>query len=176
MFHEFMKDRNTTRDAQARAAADVQAELVDAGGRFAQEFGFSRIAGQVLMRLYLTDGPASLDELEAALALSKAAVSMACSQLESLGLVARVRFRGDRRRYYRSAENLSKALTVGIAGFVRAEVAKLDAELQAAAAALDGGNGTTFLKRRVERLTRLSGRVETVLGSTILKRLAGLAR
>lgn len=171
-----MKDRGTTSVALARTAADVKAELVDAGGRFAQEFGFSRIAGQVLMLLYLTDGPASLDDLEAALALSKAAVSMACSQLESLGLVARVRFRGDRRRYYRSAENLSKALTVGIAGFVRTEVARLDTELRMAASALDGGDGTAFLKRRVERLTRLGGWVESILGSTILKRLAGLAR
>lgn len=171
-----MKDRSATTGLQAGTAADVKAELVDAGGRFAQEFGFSRVAGQVLMQLYLTDGPASLDELEAALALSKAAVSMACSQLESLGLIARVRFRGDRRRYYRSAENLTQALTVGIAGFVRTEVTRLDTELRTAAAALNGSPGTAFLKRRVDRLSRLGGRVESVLGGPVFKLLAGLTR
>ena len=153
----------------------VTAGLVDAGGRFAQDFGFSRIAGQVLMHLYLMDGDASLDDIEKTLGLSKAAVSMACTQLESLGLIVRVRMPGDRKRYYRSAENLYKALTVGIAGFVRIEVLKLDAELQRASADLEGTE-TTFLRKRIERLSKLSGRMGNALGSPIMKLIAGMAK
>lgn len=153
----------------------MTAGLVDAGGRFAQDFGFSRIAGQVLMHLYLTDGDASLDDIEKTLGLSKAAVSMACTQLESLGLIVRVRMPGDRKRYYRSAENLYKALTVGIAGFVRIEVLKLDAELQRASADLEGTE-TTFLRKRIERLSKLSGRMGNALGSPIMKLIAGMAK
>ena len=153
----------------------MTAGLVDAGGRFAQDFGFSRIVGQVLMHLYLTDGDASLDDIEKTLGLSKAAVSMACTQLESLGLIVRVRMPGDRKRYYRSAENLYKALTVGIAGFVRAEVLKLDAELQRASADLEGTE-TTFLRKRIERLSKLSGRMGNALGSPIMKLIAGMAK
>ena len=127
------------------------------------------------MHLYLTDGDASLDDIEKTLGLSKAAVSMACTQLESLGLIVRVRMPGDRKRYYRSAENLYKALTVGIAGFVRIEVLKLDAELQRASADLEGTE-TTFLRKRIERLSKLSGRMGNALGSPIMKLIAGMAK
>lgn len=158
-----------------QSIAHARSELVEAGGKFAQEFGFSRISGQILMHLYLTDGFASLDEIESALVLSKAAVSMSCTQLESLGLITRVRVQGDRRCYYRSAENLYQALTVGIAGFVRAEVVKLDAKLQRASADLEGTEAA-FLKRRIDRLSKLSGRMGSALGSPIIKVVASLAK
>lgn len=158
-----------------KSVEELKAGLVDAGGRFAQDFGFSRIAGQVLMHLYLTDGDASLDDMETALGLSKAAVSMACTQLESLGLIVRVRVPGDRRRYYRSAENLYKALTIGITGFVRTELQKLEDELQQASVGLEGPE-TEFLRRRVDRLLKLSSRMERTIGSPIMKVLAGLAK
>jgi len=157
------------------SAEALKARLVENGGRFAQDFGFSRISGQVLMHLYLTDGDASLDAIETALNLSKAAVSMACTQLESLGLIVRVRVQGDRRRYYRSAENLYQALTVGIAGFVRAEVQKLNVELEQATEGLEDMDAD-FLRRRVERLLKLSNRMDRALGSPILKVVAGLAK
>jgi len=53
----------------------VKSRLVASGGRLAQEFGFNRVAGEVLASLYLTEGEASLDALEGELGLSKAAVS-----------------------------------------------------------------------------------------------------
>ena len=45
-------------------SAIVKSRLVASGGRLAQEFGFNRVAGEVLASLYLTDGAASLDELD----------------------------------------------------------------------------------------------------------------
>jgi hypothetical protein len=49
--------------------------LVEAGGRAAQDFGFSRILGQIVAYLYLSAGERSLDEIEADLHVSKAATS-----------------------------------------------------------------------------------------------------
>ena len=40
----------------------IKKRLVASGGRLAQEFGFNRVAGQVLSCLYLTEGEASRDE------------------------------------------------------------------------------------------------------------------
>ena len=79
--------------------SDIRAGLVEAGGRMSQEFGLGRIVGQVLISLYLTDGEASLDDLEQELGLSKAAVSTAARQLESLVYEVRVWKQGDRKRY-----------------------------------------------------------------------------
>lgn len=166
-----MKNEKTTSAQQARET------LIEAGGRIAQDFGFNRTAGQVLMHLFLTEGHASLDEVEQALGLSKAAVSMACTRLEALGLVARVRNRGDRRRFYRSADNLYRAVTVGIAGFVNAELTKLDHEVAAARTTLEAaGAEDRFLRARLDRLDKLSGRMTSVLSSPAVHLLAGLAK
>ncbi|NLF87109.1 MAG: MarR family transcriptional regulator [Lentisphaerae bacterium] len=166
-----MQDEPTTPAQQARET------LIEAGGRLAQDFGFSRTAGQVLMSLYLNEGPAPLEEIEEALGLSKAAVSMACTRLEALGLIARVRNRGDRRRFYRSADNLYQAVSVGIAGFVNAELTKLDHEVAAARTTLAAaGADDRFLRARIERLGKLSGRMTSVLSSPAVRLLAGLAK
>ena len=165
------------KDEKATSAQQARETLIEAGGRLAQDFGFSRTAGQVLMRLYLNDGPAPLEELEQALGLSKAAVSMACTRLEALGLIARVRNRGDRRRFYRSADNLHQALTVGIAGFVRTELAKFGGEVAAARESLSAtGAENRLLRARLDRLGKLSGRMATVLASPAIRLLAGLAK
>jgi hypothetical protein len=38
------------------SAAAIKSRLVASGGRLAQEFGFNRVAGEVLASLYLTEG------------------------------------------------------------------------------------------------------------------------
>ncbi|NCA83816.1 MAG: MarR family transcriptional regulator, partial [Opitutae bacterium] len=118
--------------------AAVKQRLVATGGRLAQEFGFNRVAGEVLASLYLTEGEASLDELEKELRLSKAAVSLASAQLERLGLIRRVRKAGDRKRYYRSADDIGSALRHGILKLARSKMAVLETDLGQADAALAG--------------------------------------
>lgn len=161
--------------ASSTTSIETRGRLVDAGGRFAQDFGFSKVSGQALMLLYLGEGAASLDGIAESLELSKAAASMACAQLEALGLIVRERRKGDRRCYYRSADNLQHALTVGIAGFVRTEVAKLDSELRAAAANLSGAEDA-FLKKRIQRLSKLSEKARRALESPILNLIAKIAK
>ena len=91
----------------------MRRRLVEIGGSVAQDFGMGRVVGQVLTELYLRDGPCSLDELVSDLGLSKAAVSIATRRLEALGLVRRAWRPGDRRLYYRTADNIAVALRQG---------------------------------------------------------------
>mgnify|MGYP003588034722 CR=1 FL=1 len=152
--------------------AAVKSRLVASGGRLAQEFGFNRVAGEVLACLYLTRGDASLDALEGELRLSKAAVSLAAAQLERLGLVVRVRKAGDRKRYYRSADDVGSALRHGILKFARAKAAVLDADLEQAAEALAGARKDErekFLAGRVARLRDLNRRAERLLDNPLVK-------
>ena len=152
--------------------AAVKRRLVAAGGRLAQEFGFNRVAGEALACLYLTEGEASLDELEAELGLSKAAVSLAAAQLERMGLIHRVRKPGDRKRYYRSADDIGSALRHGILKFARARMAVLEAELSHADEALAGLKKETrskFLAGRVARLRQLNQRAGRLLDHPLVK-------
>ena len=153
-------------------AAAIQSRLVASGGRLAQEFGFNRVAGEVLASLYLTEGEASLDGLEAELGLSKAAVSLAAAQLERLGLIHRVRKPGDRKRYYRSADDIGSALRHGILKLARSKMAVLETDLGQADAALAGLKkeaGTRFLAARVARLHHLNQRAGRLLDNPLLK-------
>ena len=72
------------------AIREVRTRLVEVAGRTTQDLGMGRIIGQVLGDLYMTDGDSSLDDTGRRLGLSKAAVSIAARQLESLGLLQRI--------------------------------------------------------------------------------------
>ena len=153
-------------------SAAVKSRLVAAGGRLAQEFGFNRVAGEVLGSLYLTAGEASLDELEGELGLSKAAVSLAAAQLERLGLIHRVRKPGDRKRYYRSADDIGTALRHGILKFARARMAALETELSQAdesMAEMKKEAGAKFLMARIARLRQLNRRAGRLLDHPLVK-------
>lgn len=152
--------------------AAVKSRLVAAGGRLAQEFGFNRVAGGVLACLYLTEGEASLDALEEELGLSKAGVSLAAAQLERLGLIHRVRKAGDRKRYYRSADDIASALRHGILKFARTRMAALETELgqaDEALARLKKEAGVKFLTSRVARLHQLNRRAGRLLDNPLVK-------
>ncbi len=158
--------------SQADERAAVKSRLVASGGRLAQEFGFNRVAGEVLASLYLTEGEASLDALEGELHLSKAAVSLASAQLERMGLIARVRKAGDRKRYYRSADDIATALRHGILKFARARMSVLETDLKQADETLAGLKqepGAKFLAARVARLHQLNQRAEKLLDNPLVK-------
>lgn len=154
---------------------EIRASLVEAGGRMSQEFGLGRIVGQVLISLYLTDGEVSLDELEQELGLSKAAVSTAARQLESLGFVRRAWKQGDRKSYYRTVDNIGEALRQGLLAMVRRKVEAAGVELDGALEALQaqGGEGpdkkNSFLYSRVLRAKTLRDRASQILDNPLLK-------
>ena len=152
--------------------AAIKSRLVASGGRLAQEFGFNRVAGEALTSLYLTEGEASLDELEKELHLSKAAVSLAAAQLERLGLIHRVRKAGDRKRYYRSADDIGSALRHGILKFALSKMAVLESDLKQADEALAGmkkNAGAQFLAGRVARMRQLNQRAGRLLDHPLVK-------
>lgn len=156
------------------AVARVRRRLVETGGAVAQDFGLGRVVGQVLTDLYLREGTCSLDALVAELGLSKAAVSIAARQLETLGLVRRVWQPGDRRLYYRTADNIAVALRQGLLTLVRQKLHAVGGELDAAAGLLpEGGDKhVVFMRGRVARARTLTTRVDRLLNSPLLNLLA----
>ena len=87
-------------------AYSIKLSLIETGGRTSQELGMGRIVGQMLVYLYLNDNHCSLDQIGTDLELSKASVSIAARQLEKLGLIKRTWQKGDRKSYYRTANNI----------------------------------------------------------------------
>lgn len=151
--------------------------LVELGGRTAQSFGLGRVLGEILTLLYFSEGERSLDEMEAELGLSKAAVSVAARDLEKLGFVQRVWRANDRRSYYRTVDNLGMALRYGVLRQI--ESSMLDVENVLAQVKEDlqehekehGTAPTEFLNARIERAEVLQTRARRFLTSPLLKLL-----
>lgn len=158
----------------------AHARLVETGGRISQDLGMGRIVGQVLVYLYLEPTPCALEELEKSLGLSKASVSIAARQLEGLGLVTRVWIKGDRRRYYRSADNIANAMQLGVLSQIRQKVAYFGEEIDASLSLLNKENDEglsekhSFLVKRIGRAKNLQERLSHILGNPLIKVLARL--
>ena len=149
-------------------------ELIETGGRTSLDLGLGRIVGQILVYLYLQPTACSLDELGNELGLSKASVSIAARQLEQLGLVQRVWIRGERRKYYRSAENLGQALQQGLLALVLQKVNDFGNQLRTKLDYLDqiedlNPEDANFLKQRLERASKIVLHLENILGNPLVQ-------
>jgi DNA-binding transcriptional regulator GbsR (MarR family) len=161
---------------QGKTVAEARQRLVEIGGRTSQDLGLGRVVGQMLMYLYLQEEERSLDQISEDLGLSKAAASVSARQLESLGLVQRCWKKGDRRGYYRTADNIATALQQGLFRFLARKVRTVGEELDQVhsllAAAADNratDAGTRFLFSRVERAKSLRRKAERLIGNPLIK-------
>lgn len=158
-------------------AKQVRLRLAEVVGATAQDLGFGRIAGQVLIHLYLSPGDCSLDQIEGDLGLSKAAASIAARQLESMGFLRRSWRQGDRKVYYRTADNLGAAFRDGMVSLLSRKLEVVGSELVQMEELIQSSDGVVhpewvFLKERIKRARDLNNRAGKVLKSRILRYLA----
>lgn len=160
---------------------EARMRLVETGGRTSQDLGAGRIVGQVLVYLYLQERECSLDDIGENLGLSKASVSIAVRQLEQLGLAIKVWKGGDKRNYYKSAENIAKALQQGVLSLVRQKIQIFGGQLESSLELIDeiadnspSKNEMVFLRQRIERAKKLQNGLERVLGNPLVKLLTGI--
>lgn len=154
---------------------DVRMQLVEVGGRLSQDIGMGRIVGQTLVYLYLTDGDSSLDQMQEDMGLSKAAVSIAARQLETFGLVKRTWKTGDRKCYYRTADNIALALQQGLTVFLKQKMQAMNMDLDSATTKLSkelaGGSedqDIDFLHSRLNRAGQLRDKFLSIVKSPLL--------
>ncbi|MEI7880128.1 MAG: MarR family transcriptional regulator [bacterium] len=155
-------------------AEHVRKQLTEVGGRTSQDLGLGRIVGQILVHLYLSPSERSLDDIAKDLELSKAAISIAARQLESLGLLRRSWKAGDRKTYYRTADDIATALHQGLLMLVRTKMSLLATELQQAEMELktaETGSESEFILGRVKRAKKLRDTAMNVLENPLVKLL-----
>lgn len=158
------------KDTQIQAA---RMRLIETGGRISQDLGLGRIVGQILVYLYMQPEACSLNTLEDELGLSKASVSIAARQLEQLGLVKRVWVKGERKKYYRSAENIGQALQQGLLSLISQKINEFGEQLDQTTEILEdlsdeSNPQVTFLKQRVKRASKLQRRLGRILGNPLI--------
>ncbi|UQA61301.1 GbsR/MarR family transcriptional regulator [Polyangium aurulentum] len=88
-------------DRDPRVVAARQALLEGVGAEIAASFpGITRLGGQVVAALYLSDGPRSMDELSLELGRSKSNIFANLRGLEAAGIIERRREAGSRHDTY----------------------------------------------------------------------------
>jgi len=156
---------------------EIRTRLIKVAGRTTQDLRLGRVIGQVLGDIYLTDGDSSLDDIGRNLGLSKAAVSIAARQLESLGLLQRIWKKDDRKNYYRIVDHLGVALRQGVLELVRGKLRTAGAELDHAEELLrQAGNGSNnselnFLQTRLNRAKQQRRRATRIFNNPVMKML-----
>ena len=164
---------------QNRISWEVRQRLVEVAGRTTQDLGLGRIIGQVLGDIYMTEGDSSLDNIGRNLGLSKAAVSIAARQLESLGLLQRIWKKSDRKNYYRVVDHLGVALRRGVLEMIRGKIRAAGAELDRAEELLrqavnDKSNGEIrFLQTRLQHARKICRLATQIFDNPVMKMLGG---
>jgi DNA-binding transcriptional regulator GbsR (MarR family) len=163
------------------AIRETRMRLIEAGGRTSHDLGAGRVVGQVLVFLYLQENECSLDKIGDDLGLSKASISIAVRQLMQLGMVRQVWKSGDKRNYYRSAENIAKALQQGLLSLVRQKIQLFGGELDTSLELIAQVSGNSpikdeaaFLKQRINRAQKLQNGLERILGNPLVRLLTSI--
>jgi len=74
--------------------------FIETTGSYFTQFGLSRVAGRLLGLAMVVDRPLTLDDMAAALGLSRASVSTNIRMIKAVGFVDQVTMPRDRRDYY----------------------------------------------------------------------------
>ena len=113
--------------------APAVARYVERMGLLWEAEGLPRIAGRIIGFLAMQPEAASLDEIAAALGVSKASVSADARQLVRLALVERVGRPGDRRDYYAIAPDMpARVVALKLGELQQLQDALADAQARAA--------------------------------------------
>src|SRR5512142_399548 len=88
-----------------------EAAFVEAMGQFLGSYGMTPMAGRLWAWLLICDPPAqTAGDLAVALKASRGAISGAAASLSTVGMIRRVRRRGDRREYFSAPPGTFDAL------------------------------------------------------------------
>ena len=166
-------------DDELTAARDL---AIDACGRIAEFWGFTRTMGRAFGLLYLSREPLGQGELQRRLGISVGSASMTLAALGRWGVVHKVWVRGQRREHYQAETDFWKMISGVLNERERREigaavevVGRAELAARAAQVALAGPSASRRAKAEadfvVERVVRLGEICR--LGETMLDMLLG---
>ena len=146
----------------------VKRDMVECTGNLFQRVGLPRSTGQIYGLLYLSQKPLTLDDMVAALGLSKGSASNATRHLLSLGAIKHVWVPGERKDYFESMGDISAVLRSIYQEFVRPRVGATGKTLSLILSALDEDRSrgvlseeeAEFCEERLEGLLKLQKRID----------------
>jgi len=150
-------------------------QLVESAGRLTQSTGLGRSLGQIFMHIYLHREPQTLDDLTAALSISKGGASMAVRQLEQWGALKKRWVKGDRKDYYEATEDFGRMVRRALLDVVGRRIEETDRVLNDAVSgtslkhALDAD--AKFMIKRIKKMQTFRDRAKWIWSRSLIKLL-----
>lgn len=164
---------STSHPATPAAALNGAArlEFIETTARLCHLVGLPQSTGRIYGLLYLSTAPLSLDDIAAALAISKASASTGTRQLVAVHAIRQVWIPGERRDHYEAQADLREVLRANYEGFFKPKLEKSQRKLDTLIAALDADlksgaidkDQHAFCRERFARIASLQGRLQKVL-------------
>jgi DNA-binding transcriptional regulator GbsR (MarR family) len=166
-------------DDELTTARDL---AIDACGRIAEFWGFTRTMGRAFGLLYLSREPLAQSELQERLGISAGSASMTLAALGRWGVVHKVWVRGQRREHYQAETDFWKMISGVLNERERREigaavevVGRAEKAARAAQAALSGPTAAKRAKAEADFVAERVARLGDIcrLGETMLDMLLG---
>ncbi|HUT52728.1 MAG TPA: MarR family transcriptional regulator [bacterium] len=145
----------------------VNENLIKEAGFLAENYGLTRIAGELAALLFLEPGPLSIGEMSERLGVSKPSVSTNIRFLERWQVVKKVPVRNDRRDYYEFIDDLWLAVRAAFESVFQRDVKRLMDVLRSVGT--EGGKDPA-VAGRLKQAEELFGAAETVLSGLLAGR------
>ena len=155
----------------------IRARFIETGGHVTQSIGIGRVIGQIFAHVYLSPEPQTLDDMVAALGISKGSASMSVRQLLQWGALQPVWIKGERKDYFEASEDFPQLVRRALLDLIgrRMQVADnllIDTEQWLA----ESGNGAEsadlkFIHRRVKKLRVFRDRAQAIWDHSLVRLL-----
>lgn len=109
---------------------DVQEKIYATFSAVASSLGYSEVHGRIISALLVAGQPLSLEELSRQTTYSLPSISLSLDLLEILGVIKRVKHKGDRKLYVRLDGDLLEALRNALLLKLQKEIAQTLNELE----------------------------------------------
>lgn len=149
--------------------------MIEAVGHTTQSLGIGRVIGQIFAYLYFSKEPQSLDDLTAALGISKGSASIGVRQLEQWKALEKIPTKGDRKDYYRARDELGTIVRNAVRDLARSRIENSSGLIKNAMDELDRENGddpqNDFIKERVANIDAFQRKAESMWNGTLVNML-----
>jgi len=163
--------------SEPRFPHPVVRRFIEDAGNLTQSFGLGRVIGQLYAYLYFSPRPRKLDDMQAALGISKGSASTVVRQLEQWGAARRVWVKGDRKDFYEANDWFGRILRNAVADIVGRKLAAYGSLLNGVESAVsdvrlsEGDGDEAFIRDRVEHLRVFQTRAQKLWSNPVVQRL-----
>ena len=153
--------------------------MIEAAGHTTQSLGVGRVLGQIFAYLYFSEEPKSLDDMTAALGISKGSASMGVRQLEQWNALEKILVKGDRKDYYQAKDAFGKIIKNAVADLAGKRIQSSSNLLVEAEAEIKEqlssdknlSKEDKFIKERIEKMRGFQDKTQKMWESVIMQML-----